>query len=74
MMRKLALQFLLVLGAIFIITAAGPLILNDPYHDGPHSGPSNVWEFVHMFARDSWALLLIIGILLSIASGLGLRR
>lgn len=68
MIRKMALHSFLVLGAIFIITAAIPLFFNDPYHDGPHSGPSNMWELVQMFAHDSWASLLIMGLLLSIAS------
>ncbi|MET3941461.1 MFS superfamily sulfate permease-like transporter [Paenibacillus sp. PvP094] len=68
MMRKMASQSLLVLGAIFIITAALPLFFNYPYRDGPQSGPSNVWELVQMFAHDSWASLLIMGLLLSIAS------
>ncbi|WP_416295598.1 hypothetical protein ACM7Q1_02970 [Paenibacillus illinoisensis] len=74
MMRKMALHSLLVLGAIFIITAAIPLFFNDPYRDGPHSGPSNVWELVRMFTYDSWAWLLAIGLLLAAASVLGLRR
>ncbi|MCG7381246.1 hypothetical protein [Paenibacillus sp. ACRRY] len=74
MMRKMTLQFFLMLGAVLIIIAAIPLVFNDPYHEGPYSGPSNVWELVQMFARDSWASLLAIGLLLSIASGFGLRR
>ncbi|MBE7680545.1 hypothetical protein [Paenibacillus sp. P13VS] len=74
MMRKMALHSLLVLGAIFIIAAAISLFFNDPYRDGPHSGPSNVWELVRMFTYDSWTWLLSIGLLLAAASVFGLRR
>lgn len=73
MMKKMTLQFFLMLGAMLIIMAAIPLFFNYPYHDGSHSGPSNVWQLVQMFARDSWASLLAIGLLLLIASGFGLR-
>lgn len=74
MMRKMTLHCFLMFGAMLTIIAAIPLFFNDPYHDGPYSGPSNVWELVQMFARDSWALLLTIGLLLLIASVFGLRR
>lgn len=74
MMRKMTLQFSLMLGAMLIILAAIPVFFNDPYRDGPQSGPSNVWELVQMFTYDSWAWLLALGLLLTAASVLGLRR
>lgn len=73
-MRKIIILSLLMVGAIFILISTIPLLNIYPYNEGPNSGPSNIWELVRMIAYDLWALFLIIGLALSIASLLGLRR
>ncbi|GIO08583.1 hypothetical protein [Brevibacillus reuszeri] len=71
--RKVTFLSSLLFGALLVFIAAIPLVFSYPYSDGPNSGPSNAWELVRMIAYDSWALFLISGLVLLIASIWGLR-
>ena len=73
LIRKIAFLSSLLIGTLLVFLASIPIFYAYPYSDGSNSGPLNTWELVRMIAYDSWALFLSIGVVLSIASVLGLK-
>ncbi|RKD24463.1 hypothetical protein BEP19_08735 [Ammoniphilus oxalaticus] len=54
----------LISGAIVTLFGLLPFIFAYPYSDGPHSGPSNLWELALMVAYEGKGWYLLIGIAL----------